>query len=80
MAHGSKAVPLEILGSSPGSVAAGRDRETHWATHNRPSVVRVRGGLMGIVSRTSAAWLGCVSEDARLSTLASPESVQELQQ
>ena len=40
-----RAVPLEILGSSPGSVAAGRDRETHGAAHNWPSVVRVRGGV-----------------------------------
>jgi hypothetical protein len=41
------AVPLEILGSSPGSVAAGRDRETHGAAHNWPSVVRVVEGLAG---------------------------------
>ena len=39
------AVPPETLGSSPGSVAAGRDREAHGATHNWPSVVRVREGL-----------------------------------
>ena len=39
------AVPLEILGLSPGSVAAGRDRETHGAAHNWSSVVRVRGGF-----------------------------------
>ncbi|MEX5606363.1 hypothetical protein, partial [Pseudomonas syringae] len=32
--------------------------------------------LAGVVSRSSAAWLGCVSEDARLSTFT---SVQELQ-
>ena len=31
-------VPPETLGSSPGSVAAGRDREVHGATHNWPSV------------------------------------------
>ena len=30
------------------------------------------------VSWSSAAWLGCVSEDARLSTFPSPESLQEL--
>jgi hypothetical protein len=41
------AVPLEILGSSPGSVAAGRDREAHGAAHNWPSVFRVREGLAG---------------------------------
>ena len=51
------AVPLETLGSSPGSVAAGRDREVRGATHNWPSVVRVREGLAGndilVSSRTS---------------------------
>ena len=53
----SKAVPPEILGSRPGSVAAGRDREVHGATHNWPSVVLVREGLAGrgvlVSSRTS---------------------------
>jgi hypothetical protein len=39
------AVPLEILGLSPGSVAAGHDREIHGAAHNWPSVVRLRGGF-----------------------------------
>ena len=34
-------------GSRPGSVAAGRDREVRGATHNWPSVVRVREGLAG---------------------------------
>ena len=34
------AVPPETLCSSPGSVAAGRDREVRGATHNRPSVTR----------------------------------------
>jgi hypothetical protein len=33
---------------------------------------------MRAVLRSSAAWLGCVSEDAWLSTFASPESVREL--
>ena len=37
----------ETLGSSPGSVAAGHDREVHGATHNWASVVRVREGLAG---------------------------------
>ena len=124
------AVPPEILGLSPGSVAAGSvwqclgDREAHGAAHNWPSVVRVREGLAGrdilvslctsdccgglgavhadqvarcmvfppthwcgwlpgwmcIVSRSSAAWLGCVSEDAWLLTFASSESVRELRQ
>ena len=50
------AVPLEILGSSPGP---------------RP------GDPWDGAS--SAAWLGCVSEDARLLTFASPESVRDLQ-
>jgi hypothetical protein len=35
-------------------------------------------GWMCIVSRSSAAWLGCVSEDTWLSTFASTESVREL--
>ena len=39
------AMPLEILGLSPGSVAAGHYRETHWAVHNWPSVIWVRGGF-----------------------------------
>jgi hypothetical protein len=116
------AVPPEILDSSPGSVAAG-NQEVHGATHNWPSVARVREGFAGrdilvssrtshscggpgtvhadqvarctvfppthwcgwlpgwmcVVSRSSAARLGCVSEDAWLSTFASPESVRELQ-
>jgi hypothetical protein len=43
------------------------------------TLVRPASGFCGgIVSRSSAAWLGCVSEDAWLSTLASPESVWEL--
>ena len=44
-------------GSRPGSVAVGRDREVRGATHNWPSVVRVREGLAGrdilVLSRTS---------------------------
>jgi hypothetical protein len=32
-------------GSSPDSVTAGRDRETHGAGYNRPTVVLVRGGF-----------------------------------
>ena len=36
-------------------------------------------GEVGIVSRNSAAWLGCVSEDAQLSTFVSPDSARELQ-
>ena len=39
------AVPLEILGWSPGSVTADRDRETHGAAHTWPSAVWVRGGF-----------------------------------
>uniref|UniRef100_A0A8C7IG82 Family with sequence similarity 135 member B n=1 Tax=Oncorhynchus kisutch TaxID=8019 RepID=A0A8C7IG82_ONCKI len=41
------AVPPEILGSSPGSLAASRDREAHGEVHNWPSIVRVREGLAG---------------------------------
>ena len=101
------AVPRETLGSSPGSVAAGHDREVHGAKHNWPSVVRGREGLAGWVilvsSRTSDSCvssdtlvrlasgldarcvkkqcqlpLGCVSEDAWLLTIVSPEPVREL--
>jgi hypothetical protein len=39
------AVPPETLGSRLGSVTAGHDREVRGATHNWPSVVRVREGL-----------------------------------
>ena len=46
-----------LLVFSPGSVAAGRDREVHGATHNWPSIVRVKEGLAGrdilVSSRTS---------------------------
>ena len=41
------AVPPETLGSRPGSVVTGRDQEVRGATHNWPSVVRVREGLAG---------------------------------
>jgi hypothetical protein len=40
-------MPPETLGSRPGSVATGRDREVRGATHNWPSVVRVWSGLVG---------------------------------
>ena len=52
-------MPSESLGSRPGSVVTGRDREVRGATHNWPSVVRVREGLAGrdvlVSSRTSDA-------------------------
>jgi hypothetical protein len=51
------AVSPETLGSRPGSVITGRDREVREATHNWPSVIRVREGLAGreilVSSRTS---------------------------
>ena len=34
-------------------------------------------GLMRAVLRSSVAWLGCVSEDAWLSTFAAPESISD---
>ena len=88
-------MPLESLGSCPGSVVTGRDWEVRGVKHNWPSVVReglvgrdvlvssrtsdscggpgtVRAnqgcqvhlpGWMRVVLRSSAARLGCVSED-----------------
>ena len=57
LAQWLRAVPAETLGSHPGSVATGRDREVHGVTHNWPSIVRVREGLAGrdilVSSRTS---------------------------
>ena len=40
-------MPPETLGSCPGSVVTGCDREICRATHNWPSVVWVREGLAG---------------------------------
>jgi hypothetical protein len=61
-------VPSESLGLCPGSVVTGRDREVRGATHNWPSVVRVREGLVGrdvlVSSRSSqpsCGGLGTVS-------------------
>ena len=57
MAQWLRAVPPETLGSRPVSVVTGCDREVRGATHNWPSVVRVREGLAGrdvlVSSRTS---------------------------
>ena len=50
-------MPPETLGSRPGSVVTGRDREVCEATHNWHSVVQVREGLVGtdilVSSRTN---------------------------
>ena len=65
-------VPPETLGSRPGSVVTGRDREVRGATHNWPSVARVREGLAGkeilVSSRTSdsCGGLGAVRAKPRL--------------
>ena len=40
-------MPSESQSSRPGSVVTGCDREVRGATHNWPSVVRVREGLVG---------------------------------
>jgi hypothetical protein len=52
-----RAVPPGTLGSRPGSVVTGCDREVRGATNNWPSVVQVREGLAGrdilVSSRTS---------------------------
>ena len=56
------AVPLETLGSSPVSVEPGCNWEVHGATHNCPSIVRVRESLAGkdilVSSRTSHSFGG----------------------
>ena len=55
-----------ILGSCPGSVAAGRDPETHGVVHNWPSVVQVREGLAGrdiLVSSDSCGGPDAVHSD-----------------
>ena len=50
-------MPSESLGSRPGSVVPGRDREGRGATLTWPSVIRGREGLVGrdllVSSRTS---------------------------
>ena len=60
-------MPPETLGSRPGSVATGRDREVRGATHNWPSIVRVREGLAGrdilVSSRTRGCQVHGVSSD-----------------
>ena len=45
-------MPSAALGSRPGSVVTGRDREVRGAMHNWPSIVRVREDLL-VSSRTS---------------------------
>ena len=40
-------MPPETLGSRPGSVVTGRDREVRGAMHNWPSVVQVSEDLAG---------------------------------
>uniref|UniRef100_A0AAZ3RXY1 DUF676 domain-containing protein n=1 Tax=Oncorhynchus tshawytscha TaxID=74940 RepID=A0AAZ3RXY1_ONCTS len=67
------AVPPEILGSSPGSIAAGRDREAHGEVHNWPSIVRVREGLAGrnvlVLSQEKDVAIDADSKDVPLSSL-----------
>ena len=60
----------EILGSShtsdscggPGAVRANRGCQVHGVSSD--TLVQLASGLDGAVLRSSAAWLGCVSEDA----------------
>ena len=63
-------------GGGPGTVRANQGSQVHGVSSD--TVVRLASGLDGAVLRSSAAWLGCVSEDAWLSTFVSPEPVQEL--
>ena len=52
----------------PGAVRANQGCQVHGDSSEH----------IGAVLRSSAAWLGCVSEDALLSTFVSPERVREL--
>ena len=54
------AVPPETLGSRPGSVVTGRDREVRRATHNCPSVVWVRDILVSSHTSDSCGGPGAV--------------------
>ena len=71
-------------GSRPGSVVTGRDREVRGATHNWPSVVRVREGLVGrdllVSSRTSDSCGGpgavCASQGCQVHGVASDTLVR----
>ena len=60
--YGASRVAQWVLGSRPGSVVTGHDRKVRGATHNWPSVVRVREGLAGrdilVSSRTSDSYGG----------------------
>ena len=60
----------------PGVVCANQGSQVHGVSSD--TLVRLASGLDGAVLRSSAAWLGCVLEDAWLSTFVSPEPVREL--
>jgi hypothetical protein len=66
------AVPLEILGLSPGSVAAGRDQETHGAAHNWPSAIRVREGLAAEISLSHRVLVTPVAGQGQCTLTSSP--------
>ena len=67
----SASCAIRVLGSRPGSIVTGRAREVRGATHNWPSVARVREGLVGrgvlVSSRTSESCggLGAVVHGVR---------------
>ena len=46
----------------PGAVHANQGRQVHGVSSD--TLVQLASGLDGAVLRSSAAWLGCVSEDA----------------
>ena len=77
-------MPSESLGSRPGSVVTGRDREVRGATHNWPSVAWVREGLVGrgvlVSSRTSDSCGGlsavCASQGGQVHGVSSDTLVR----
>ena len=72
-------MPPETLGSRPGFVVTGRDWEVRGATHNWPSVARVREGLVGrgvlVSSHTSDSCGGlgavCASQGGQVHSVSS---------
>ena len=66
-------MPSESLGLRPGSVVTGRDWEVRGATHNWPSVVRVREGTSDSCGGPGAV---CANQDCQVHGVASDTLVQ----